>query len=84
MEKRKALKTVRTNLELTCQDIADVMHVTKQTISNIESGKSKQRHTMKFYELVLLSLLDERLTKGDLSNSDIFELKIMLKLSKEA
>jgi len=47
------LKITRIRLNLTCEDIANEMFTTKQTISNIETGKSKHKMTMAFYERIL-------------------------------
>ena len=47
------LKITRIRLHLTCEDVAKEMHTTKQTISNIERGKSKNEMTMAFYERIL-------------------------------
>ncbi len=59
MKDREWLKIVRIRLGLTCQDIANEMYVTKATISNIETGKSKCKMTIAFYERILLDHLKE-------------------------
>jgi DNA-binding XRE family transcriptional regulator len=53
------LKITRIRLHLTCEDIAKEMLCTKQTISNIENGKSTQLMTMAFYERILNDHLKE-------------------------
>jgi len=53
------LKITRIRLGLTCEDIAKEMLCTKQTISNIETGKSTNKMTMKFYETILNKHLEE-------------------------
>ena len=45
------LKEFRLMLGLTCQEAGDLMYLTKQQISNIETGKSKQKSTMYLMEL---------------------------------
>jgi len=53
------LKETRLSLHLTCEDIAKEMFVTKQTISNVETGKCKKKTTMAFYERILLDYLKD-------------------------
>ena len=50
---REWLKINRIRLGLTCDDIAKEMYTTRQTISNIETGKSKQKMTMAFYDHII-------------------------------
>lgn len=63
---RKLMKAARVYLGLTQEDIAKEMCTTKQTISNVESGKSVSTMTLEFYERVLREKMDY----------DIFQHKI--------
>jgi len=56
---REWLKITRIRLGLTLEDVAKEMYVTKQCLSNIESGKSKQKSTMLLYEIILQRHVDE-------------------------
>lgn len=54
---REELRLLRLYLGLTLLDIAKFMNCTKQTISNIENGKSTSTMTLLFYKKTLLHLL---------------------------
>jgi transcriptional regulator with XRE-family HTH domain len=52
------LKATRVLLKLSMEDVAEIMHVTKGTISRIEAGASNtKKHTILLYELVLKELV---------------------------
>ena len=75
MMNNEELKEFRLMLGLTCQEAGDLMYLTKQQISNIETGKSKQKSTMYLMELCYKKYLEdhksEKLYIGiDLSNGD--------------
>lgn len=53
-------KLTRIRLDLNCEDMANRMHVTKQTISNIETGKTTTESSLYYYELVLEQIKRER------------------------
>jgi|MudIll2142460700_1097286.scaffolds.fasta_scaffold42730_3 transcriptional regulator with XRE-family HTH domain len=55
----KYFKAIRLHLGLSLEDIAREMHCTKQTISNIENGKSKHKMAIAFYEEILGNHLKE-------------------------
>jgi len=57
------LKTARILLGMSQKEIADQMCTTKQTICNIETGKSSHKMTMAFYELTLKSNIENHLNK---------------------
>jgi len=42
---------------ITGEDIADEMSTTKQTVSNIESGKSDNTMSIRFYRLTVLDFI---------------------------
>jgi len=54
---REELRLLRLYLGLTLRDIAKLMNCTKQTLSNIENGKSTNTMTLLFYKKTLLHLL---------------------------
>lgn len=66
------LKLTRIRLKLSMEDVANEMFVTKQTISNIESGKIEKRSTMRFYEITL----NEHMKKTPLKDLNNEELQI--------
>ena len=49
----KQLRTLRYILDLTGADIAERMYVTKQTITSIETGKTKAESSRHYYALAL-------------------------------
>ena len=59
MMNNEELKEFRLMLGLTCQEAGDLMYLTKQQISNIETGKSKQKSTMYLMELCYKKYLED-------------------------
>jgi len=53
------LKITRIRLNLTLEEVAEEMFVTKQTLSNIETGKSTKKSTMLFYKIILEKHINE-------------------------
>ena len=53
------LKEFRLILGLTCQEAGDLMYLTKQQISNIETGKSSKKSTMYLMELCYKKYLED-------------------------
>lgn len=56
---RQLMKAVRVYLGLTMEEIANELQTTKQTICNLESGKSNNTMALEFYERVLKEKLPE-------------------------
>ena len=59
MMNNEELKEFRLMLGLTCKEAGDLMYLTKQQISNIETGKSKQKSTMYLMELCYKKYLED-------------------------
>ena len=59
MMNNEELKEFRLMLGLTCQEAGDLKYLTKQQISNIETGKSKQKSTMYLMELCYKKYLED-------------------------
>lgn len=59
MMNNEELKEFRLMLGLTCQEAGDLMYLTKQQISNIETGKNKQKSTMYLMELCYKNYLKD-------------------------
>lgn len=59
MRDKEWLKLTRIRLHLSMEDVASKMFVTKQTICNLESGKSTKKSTMLLYEGILLFHMKE-------------------------
>lgn len=59
MMNNEELKEFRLMLGLTCQKAGDLMYLTKQQISNIETGKSKKKSTMYLMELCYKKYLED-------------------------
>lgn len=74
MMNNEELKEFRLMLGLTCQEAGDLMYLTKQQISNIETGKSKQKSTMYLMELCYKKYLEDHKSEVyvsiDLANGD--------------
>lgn len=54
------LKRLRVSLGMTIGKCADDMNVSKQTLYNLESGKSVKPSTLTYYELYLKSVKRDR------------------------
>lgn len=72
MMNNEELKEFRLMLGLTCQKAGDLMYLTKQQISNIETGKNKQKSTMYLMELCYKNYLEDH--KSELINVTIYIL----------
>lgn len=59
METIEWLKITRIRLGLKLEDVAKEMFVTKQTVSNVESGKCTKKSTIALYERILKDHLIE-------------------------
>lgn len=59
MMNNEELKEFRLMLDLSCKKAGDLMYLTKQQISNIETGKSKQKSTMYLMELCYKKYLED-------------------------
>ena len=59
MMNNEELKEFRLMLDLSCKEAGDPMYLTKQQISNIETGKSKQKSTMYLMELCYKKYLED-------------------------
>lgn len=59
MMNNEELKEFRLMLDLSCKEAGDLMYLTKQQISNIETGKSKQKSTMYLMELCYKKYLED-------------------------
>ena len=59
MMNNEELKEFRLMLGLTCQEAGDLMYLTKQQISNIETGKNKQKSTIYLMELCYKNYLKD-------------------------
>lgn len=57
LQLQKKLKTVRQLMELSTQELADFIGVTRQTVNNLESGKSPLSETQ---VIALLAVIDRR------------------------
>lgn len=68
MMNNEELKEFRLMLDLTCQEAGDLMYLTKQQISNIETGKSKQKSTMYLMELCYKKYLEDH--KNEVKESE--------------
>lgn len=53
------LKATRLLLNLSMEDVAEMMYVTKGTISRIEAGIKDKKSTILLYELVLKKLVKD-------------------------
>lgn len=56
----KLFKTKRLVCEVTLQELADICHMTRQTISNIETGRSHNKATETLIGLALDGLAEEQ------------------------
>ena len=59
MMNNEELKEFRLVLDLTCKEAADLMYLTKQQISNVETGKSNKKSTMYLMELCYKKYLED-------------------------
>lgn len=77
----RELRILRETLEITLVEIANRMCTTKQTISNLELGKSNNRSALKFYNVILFEIINERdlLKQIDEKIKKLEEIKKMLK-----
>lgn len=71
------LRTIRNVLGLSGEDIAKAMYITKQSVSSIETGKTKSQSSINYYYLSLKEIIrnldDEQMKDTCYKVLDIFE-----------
>lgn len=70
------LRILRLAMRYTGQQMADYMHVTKQTISSIETGRTTTISSRNYYRLVLLeriNMLDDEDYEKMIALYDLFK-----------
>jgi DNA-binding XRE family transcriptional regulator len=76
------LAMMRKLLGITQEDVANEMDTTKQTISNIESGKAENPMAFKFYRLTVPKLIAK--IDKDTKENLVYDLEDIIRYLKES